>query len=120
MWEYGAGVGIVSLRRDFASYDVEGTDGPIGTVDESSYDGSCAYLVVDIGSCIAGKKRMIPAGVVEGVDVVTRTVFVALSRETVEAGARLRGTSSTRARRTSHLLRNAASTGRQLTWLTAS
>ena len=84
MWEYGAGVGIVSLRRDFASYDVEGTDGPIGTVDESSYDGSCAYLVVDIGSCIAGKKRMIPAGVVEGVDVVTRTVFVALSRETVE------------------------------------
>ena len=57
---------------------------PSAAVDESSYDGSCAYLVVDIGPCIAGKKRMIPAGVVEGVDVTIRTVFVGLSRTVVE------------------------------------
>ena len=41
---------MVRLRRDFVGYDVEATDGTIGKVDESSYDASCAYLVVDTGS----------------------------------------------------------------------
>ena len=69
MWEYRAGLGMVELRRDFVGYDVEATDGTIGKIDESSYDASCAYLVVDTGFWIFGKRRMIPAGVVERVDV---------------------------------------------------
>jgi hypothetical protein len=85
MWEYRAGLGMVELRRDFVGYDVEAIDGPIGKVDESSYDASCAYLIVDTGFWIFGKKRMIPAGVVESVDVEAQKVFVVLSKSEVKA-----------------------------------
>ena len=85
MWEYRAGVGIVNLKRDFVGYDVQATDGTIGKIDESSYDASCAYLVVDTGLWIFGKKRLIPAGVVERVDVEAERVFIALSKADVKA-----------------------------------
>jgi hypothetical protein len=85
MWAYRADLGMVTLRRDIVGYDVEATDGLIGSIDESSYDPSCAYLVVDTGTWILGKRRLIPAGVVERVDVEARKVFVALSTAEVKA-----------------------------------
>lgn len=85
MWKYRADLGMVTLRRDVVGYDVEATDGVIGSIDESSYDPSGAYLVVDTGTWIFGKKRMIPAGVVERVDVEARKIFIAPSKAEVEA-----------------------------------
>jgi hypothetical protein len=85
MWEYRAGLGMVRLRRDFVGYAVEATDGTIGKVDESSYDAGGAYLIVDTGFGNVGKRRMIPAGVVERVDVEAQTVFVALSKADIKA-----------------------------------
>ena len=92
MWEYRAGVGIVSLKRDFTGYHVEGSDGSsIGKIDKSSWDAKGAYLVVDTGSRILGKKRVIPAGLVEGVDVEAEKVFVDLSTGDLKAAPEFDG-----------------------------
>ena len=66
MWDYRAD--LRALDRDLVGYDVEATDGKIGKIDESTDDVGASYLVVDTGFWIFGKKRMIPAGVVERID----------------------------------------------------
>jgi hypothetical protein len=92
MWEYRAGVGIVSLKRDFTGYNVEGSDGSsIGKIDKSSWDARGAYLVVETGSKIFGKKRVIPAGLVERVDVAAEKVFVDLTRADIKAAPEFDG-----------------------------
>jgi len=86
MWEYRTGVGIVSLKRDFVGYAVEGSDGTkIGRIDKSSWDAGKAYLVVDTRFWIFGKKRLIPAGLVARVDVEAERVYVDLSRSDIKA-----------------------------------
>ena len=67
MWDYQQDVGG-GTDRDFVGYDVEATDGGIGKIDEASNEAGSAYLVVDTGFWIFGKKRMIPAGVIDRVD----------------------------------------------------
>ena len=62
LWDYRSDAG--SNGRDFVGYDVEASDGSIGKIDESSVAAGQAYLVVDTGFWIFGKKRLIPAGVV--------------------------------------------------------
>ena len=74
MWDYREDVGFAD--RDLVGYDVEATDGSIGKIDESSYEAGQAYLVVDTGFWIFGKKRLIPAGVVDRVDDQDRKVWV--------------------------------------------
>ena len=92
MWEYRAGVGIVSLKRDFTGYKVEGSDGgSIGKIDRSSWDARGAYLVVDTRTRIFGKKRVIPAGLVERVDVEAQKVFVDLSKADIKAAPEFEG-----------------------------
>lgn len=83
MWDYRSDLG--SVDRDMVGYDVEATDGSIGKIDEASYDAGQAYLVVDTGFWIFGKKRMIPAGVVERVDDDERKVYVRLSKDEIKA-----------------------------------
>ena len=71
--------------RDIVGYDVEATDGSIGKIDEASDRAGSAYLVVDTGFWIFGKKRMIPAGVVERVADEDNKVFVAMTKDEIEA-----------------------------------
>ena len=66
-------------------YDVEATDGKIGKIDESTDDVGASYLVVDTGFWIFGKKRMIPAGVVERIDDTDEKVFVRLTKDDVKS-----------------------------------
>ena len=70
---------------DLVGYDVEATNGSIGTIDESTTETDTAYVVVDTGSWIFGKKRMIPAGLVTNVDHDAKTVTVTLSKDQIEA-----------------------------------
>ncbi len=60
IWDYPTG--IAAPVRNLVGYDVEATDGHIGKVDEASVVSGQAHLVVDTGSWIFGKKRMIPGG----------------------------------------------------------
>jgi len=69
---------------DLTGFDVEATDGHIGKIDEATYDAGTSCLVVDTGWWIFGKKRMLPAGVVERVEPDTKKVFLACSKEQVK------------------------------------
>ena len=83
MWEYRAGIGLAD--RDLVGYDVEATDGHIGKIDETSNLAGQAHLVVDTGFWIFGKKRLIPAGVVERIDVQNEKVHVGLSKDQIKS-----------------------------------
>jgi len=69
---------------DVRGYDVEATDGSIGKVDEATYETGRSYLVVDTGPWIFGKKVMLPAGVVRGVDEQEHTVFVDRTKDEIK------------------------------------
>ena len=71
--------------RDIVGYDVQATDGSIGSVDEATYDASDAYVVVDTGFWIFGKKRLLPAGAIESVDHESRDVHVGMTKEQIRS-----------------------------------
>jgi len=70
--------------RGLVGYSVEATDGSIGKIDESSNDAGSAYVVVDTGFWIFGKKRMIPAGVIERVDDGDEKVYVSMTKDQIK------------------------------------
>jgi hypothetical protein len=80
MWSYPESAG----RVDVTGYEVEALDGEIGKVDESSFDVGSAYLVVDTGRWILGKKVLIPAGLVERVDRDDEKVYVGRTKDEIE------------------------------------
>jgi hypothetical protein len=69
---------------DLTGFDVEATDGKIGKVDEATYEADASTLVVDTGFWIFGKKRMIPAGVVESIDADDKTVVVQMTKDQIK------------------------------------
>lgn len=71
--------------RDLVGYDVEATDGSIGKIDESTVEADRQHIVVDTGFWIFGKKRMIPAGVIETVDLNDQKVFVNLTKDQIKS-----------------------------------
>ncbi len=71
--------------RDLVGYDVEASDGSIGTIDEASTEAGAQWLVVDTGFWIFGKKRLIPAGAVSGVDHDGGKVVVNLSKDEIKS-----------------------------------
>jgi len=73
----------VSQTTNLVGYDVVATDGSIGKVDEATYDVGESYLVVDTGFWIFGKKRTLPAGVVDRIDHDSRNVYVNLTKDQV-------------------------------------
>jgi hypothetical protein len=86
-WTYGdaSTIGIdVTQGIDLTGYSVEATDGGIGKVDECTYETSRSYLVVDTGPWIFGKKVLLPAGVVQRIDMDSETVFVNLTKEEIK------------------------------------
>ena len=68
----------------FTGYDVEATDGSIGKIDELSKETSRQYVVVDTGFWIFGKKRLIPAGVVQRVDQDAKKVYVGMTKDQIK------------------------------------
>jgi hypothetical protein len=68
---------------DLVGFEVVAADGAIGKVDQATYDAEASYLVVDTGPWIFGKKRMLPAGVIDRIDYDGRQVFVNLTKDQV-------------------------------------
>ncbi|HEU4426853.1 MAG TPA: PRC-barrel domain-containing protein [Pilimelia sp.] len=69
---------------DLTGYDVEATDGKIGSVDEASHEAGAGYLVVDTGPWIFGRKVLLPAGTVGQVDHAERKIYVDRTKEQVK------------------------------------
>ena len=70
---------------ELVGFSVEAIDGGIGKIDEGTEEMGRTHLIVDTGPWIFGKKVMLPAGVVDRVDLDTETVFVKCSKEQVKS-----------------------------------
>ncbi|MDP9335740.1 MAG: hypothetical protein M3Q30_20875, partial [Actinomycetota bacterium] len=75
---------VRSGAPDVTGFDVEAIDGHIGKVDEAPYEESSSCLIVDTGFWIFGKKRMIPAGVVQRVDRDEKKIFVNMTKDQIK------------------------------------
>ena len=87
LWTYRDAETIgVDVQRgiDLAGWSVEALDGGIGKIDEATYDTPMSYIVVDTGPWILGKKVMLPAGVIERVDLDTETVYVSRTKDEIK------------------------------------
>jgi hypothetical protein len=69
---------------DLVGYDVEAVDGGIGKVDEATHDVGGSYVVVDTGPWIFGSKVLLPAGVIDTVDVDDGKVFVNRTKDDIK------------------------------------
>jgi hypothetical protein len=81
-------VGVFTPKKqvpDLTGYDVEATDGSIGEIDEATYDQNASCVVVDTGFWIFGKKRMIPAGVVQRVELDNKKVYVNMTKDQIKS-----------------------------------
>jgi hypothetical protein len=70
---------------DLVGYTVEATDGSIGKIDEATNETGAAYIVVDTGPWIFGKKRLIPAGAVTDVDHANESVMVNMTKDEIKS-----------------------------------
>ena len=84
VWTYPNGLGR-SVIADLVGYQVVATDGEIGHIDQATdqvaNSTAGAAIVVDTGFWIFGKKRMIPAGVIDMIDAEQRTVQVKMTKD---------------------------------------
>ena len=84
-WTYRDDIATGMSGRSLAGYDVEATDGGIGSIDEHSDPPGAGYLIVDTGFWIFGKKRLVPAGVVQRVDHDEEKVYVGMTKDQIKA-----------------------------------
>lgn len=63
-----------------AGMDIEATDGGIGKIETATDQ----YLVVDTGPWIFGKKVMLPAGVIDRVDLDEEKVYVSRTKDEIK------------------------------------
>ena len=83
----GTGTGPAEADRGYLTlvgYDVEATDGGVGSVDEASDEAGESWLVVDTGPWIFGRKVLLPAGTVRRVDHLDRKVHVDRTRQQIK------------------------------------
>jgi hypothetical protein len=71
-------------NADVSGYDVEATDGGIGSIDEATYDVGEACLVVDTGPWIFGRKVLLPAGTIQNIDHQDRKVYVDRTKDQIK------------------------------------
>ena len=83
MWDYRDSTWTDGY--DLVGYGVEATDGSIGTIDQATNDVANAYVVVDTGFWIFGKKRLIPAGAISSVAHEDKQVLVNLTKDQIKA-----------------------------------
>jgi hypothetical protein len=67
LWDFRSDVG--HERADLRGMSVEALDGAVGKVEEMVQEPEASFLVVDTGPWILGKKVLLPAGLVSGIDV---------------------------------------------------
>ena len=78
------GSNVMATKADLSGFKVEALDGSIGSIDESTYGAERSYIVVDTGPWIFGKKVILPAGVIDGIDETEEVVFVNRTKDEIK------------------------------------
>jgi hypothetical protein len=81
MWSYRE---LTWADTDIVGFKVEALDGSIGKIDEASNDVGAAFIVVDTGPWIFGKQVMLPAGVIDRVDIDDGAVYVQRTKDEIK------------------------------------
>ena len=84
MWTYGSTLRDVRANRNITGFEVSARDGDVGKIDEATYDAGSSYIVVDTGPWIFGKKVLLPAGVIDRIDMERQIVFVDLTKDQIK------------------------------------
>ena len=71
-------------RTNLTGFEVEALDGTIGKVDEATSEIGSSYVIVDTGPWIFGKKVMLPASVIEDVDLDAEKVHVRRTKDEIK------------------------------------
>jgi hypothetical protein len=74
----------MQTKAELTGFKVEALDGSIGSIDEATYGTDRSYVVVDTGPWIFGKKVMLPAGVIRGIDEDEGRVFVNRTKDEIK------------------------------------
>ncbi|HUG85972.1 MAG TPA: PRC-barrel domain-containing protein [Euzebya sp.] len=82
LWSYRSD--IAAPPRQLAGFEVNASDGHIGSIDDATFEVGSAYIVVDTGFWIFGKRRMIPAGAISEIDLDAETVTIARTKDEVK------------------------------------
>ena len=80
MWTYRAGM----VGTDLVGFSVEALDGGIGKIDKATDEAGRSSVVVDTGPWILGKKVLLPAGIIDRVDLDAETVFVSRTKDEIK------------------------------------
>jgi hypothetical protein len=81
MWNYRE---TTWSGTNLTGFEVEATDGGIGKVDEATNEAGSSYIVVDTGPWIFGKKVLLPAGVIQTVDLDEQKVYVNRTKDEIK------------------------------------
>ncbi|MFB9678961.1 PRC-barrel domain-containing protein [Streptosporangium vulgare] len=84
VWSYRPEAYSGEQTLDLVGFDVEATDGKIGSVDEESNTVGDSYIVVDTGFWIFGKKVVLPAGTVHQIDPQERKIYVSRTKQEIK------------------------------------
>jgi hypothetical protein len=88
IWNYRdrseLGANVMDTHADLTGFAVEALDGSIGKVDEATYEVGRSFVVVDTGPWIFGKRVLLPAGIVRGIDETEETIFVNRTKEQIK------------------------------------
>ena len=82
MWTYRETGAVEDI--DLTEFEVEATDGPVGKIEEATYELGSSWLVVDTGPWIFGRKVLLPAGTIESIDPEERKLYVDRTREEIK------------------------------------
>ena len=78
------GSNVMETHADLSGFSVEALDGSIGKVDAATFDVGQSFVVVDTGPWIFGKKVLLPAGVVRGIDETDERVYVNRTKDQIK------------------------------------
>jgi len=87
IWNYSRD--YASEPMDLKGFKVEAIDGDIGRVDEATYDVGASFIVVDTGPWIFGRKVVLPAGAIQGLDLDDQKVVVGLTKDQIKGSPEL-------------------------------
>ena len=85
LWEWRQEIMLDRDLSKLVGFGVEAEDGSIGKIDEATDDAGASYVVVDTGPWIFGKKVMIPANLIQRIDMDDENVYVAATKEQIKS-----------------------------------